>query len=209
MSKNQPTVFDFADESETLPSKILLDASILLYVVVDETDKAEKQAIFDDAKNFLKRLEVAASADTCSPLAPLHIVTECFHFITRKAIRAYATANKQYVNNKRVTSWEVVYKNDPELIEKLDVSQKLEGFLAALETLGVEIIQPEDLAISSNTSLETQIIRYMRELHLLAADAHTLAIADRLEVRNVASLDQDFLRITQASFNLYTSPAIS
>ena len=48
----------------------------------------------------------------------------------------------------------------------------------------------------------------MRQLHLQASDAYILAVAERLGVENIASLDRDFLRITQTDFNLYTSQAV-
>ena len=198
-------MIDFNDEKQPLPTQIVLDSSILIYLVVTEPDKAERQVIFEAAKQFLKRLESATLSGKCSAVAPIHVIVECFHFITRKEVQKYAASNKQYINNKRVTSWEVVYKSDPELMAKLNIPDKLEHFLTLIKTSGINIIQPVDLITNVDTKLEAETVRYMRELRLQASNAHILAVADRLEVKNLASLDRDFLKVTEASFNLYTS----
>ena len=139
----------------------------------------------------------------------MHVIMECFHFITRKEIQKYAASNKQYINNKRVTSWEVVYKSDPALMTKLNIQEKLESFLAVIKATGIDIVQPNDLISNADKKLEAQTVRYMRELQLQASDAHVLAVADQLEAKNLASLDHDFLKVTQAHLNLYTSSLLA
>ena len=157
-STSSGTRFDFTDATVSIPVKIMFNSSVLVYTVWQVAGKPERQQLFDDVKIFLARLEAAIVAGTCEAIAPSNIIIECFHFFTRKAIQNYASTNPQYINNKRVSSWEVVYKTESELVEKLGVPNILQNFLVTLKSTGIDVVRPEDLITSSLVTLSPKLL---------------------------------------------------
>ena len=199
-STSKSSRIDFTSLSNPLPIKIVLDSSILVYLALSGPQGGLNPKVFQDAKAFLSRLQKATVSGSCVALAPQLVITECYHVLTRWAIEGQIT-------NIR---WDIAYKSNPQLIRQLGVRQKCLAFLNDVEAAGIIIIDEEDLLplTPDAVPLYQQSLTYMESLNLLSSDAYILAVADRLGVEALASLDKDFLRITQADFDIYTSPVV-
>lgn len=65
------------------------------------------------------------------------------------------------------------------------------------------VMRPEDLAAAPAAEpLEERIAHFIQAYHVLPQDALILAEAERLGLRAVATLDQDWRRVT--AFDIYT-----
>jgi predicted nucleic acid-binding protein len=200
------------DLKHKLPSEIILDSSILYYVILTKPKKVEDQTLFNHAVTFLKRLESAYKAKNCIILVPSAAIAEVCRLITKDSADDYRKTNKPLdKDGKLITGWKQILKNDKSLIKRLKIIDKIQDFINILDALGIVIIQPKDLSSSinvSNNTLEERTIRYMYKLELQFDDANILAIADRLGVKNIASLDSDFTSIVKEGFTIYTSSII-
>ena len=76
-------------------------------------------------------------------------------------------------------------------------------FRDLLAAIPLTPVRPEDLATSTSVGpMEERMRHFITAYHLLAQDALILAHAERLGVSAVATLDQDWLRVTV--FDIYT-----
>jgi predicted nucleic acid-binding protein len=124
-------------------------------------------------------------------LAPTLVLEECYF----KIIQAYITR----LSGRTV--WHQHYKFNPQVIQ-----QCLPAITAFHQTVGalpVTVITSEDLALAQPTNtLEDRMRHFISACNLLPKDAYLLAVAERLGVSDVATLDSDWQRATQ--FTVYT-----
>ena len=190
------TRINFTDTSKSLPRYLVLDSSVLLHAVLPPPNPPER--LFSDTQRFLSRLEIAIAQNTTRAYAPLHAITECYHAITKNALRPFLTATDQ----KDVTK---IHKRNPDILTVANVPERIEKFLDSLFDLGIAIVQLYEFDEYAPATFEERVLFYMRNLRLLSIDASIVTTADLLGVSNIASVDKDFLRITQEGFNIYTS----
>ena len=97
----------------------------------------------------------------------------------------------------------MLYKRQPKLLEAGFAA--LAEFDEILATIPLTLAQPDDLATSAITKPLAERLRYFITVYnLLPQDALILTEAERLGVTAVATLDQDWRRVT--AFDIYTSP---
>jgi predicted nucleic acid-binding protein len=123
-------------------------------------------------------------------LAPTLVLEECYF----KIIQAY-------IMGLTHMTWHRYYKLNPQVIQ-----QCLPAITAFYQTVGalpVTVITSEDLALAQPTNtLEDRMRHFISACNLLPKDAYLLAVAERLGVSDVATLDSDWQRATQ--FTVYT-----
>jgi len=189
-----PTTLDIADPTVRLPPYILYDANILL------------SATEPDVAAFLKRVTKAYQDGEVYPLVCTLSLEECYHVLLKREYRKLLPKFRNSVAKacnkppKNVT-WNDVYKQRPKLVKKH--FPRIQDFFSAVCRLPVHIIEPEDLASQGCPSLEERMRHYMKSCSLLGKDAYLVAVAERLRLQHIASLDRDLQRLG-SDFTLYT-----
>jgi predicted nucleic acid-binding protein len=180
-------VASLADPTIPLPDYLLVDSSVLLAARHGACDSRE-QAV----RAFLTRVGAECVAGRMACLAPDLVVEECYFVIIKTFLRASSPNPKD---------WHGAYKNQPACLDGCRCC--IERFRRALLNVPVTIVTPEDLAVTNpGRNLEEAMRENIFRYHLLPKDAYLLAVAERLGVTNVASLDQDWSRAT--AFTVYT-----
>jgi hypothetical protein len=199
------TIVDLRDSSTRLPSFLLLDANMLLELL-------NKNAHIDQ---FFRRLGQSYSQGLTIPLVCILSLEECYHKIivgkyktdTTPVLLKYrqVVAAREGVSPARV-QWQVLYKGRPKLMQRF--MKDVDAFHHLVASIPVQVVEPEDLVGPTRAGpllLEQQMRDAMRSYCLLGKDAYLVAVATRLEVKHIASLDADFRRLGQ-DFNLYCIP---
>jgi len=178
-------VVNLADSSAPLPDYLIIDTSLLL--VLRPGSRHPHQA---DAIAFLQRVARECLAGNMVCLAPTLVLEECYF----KIIQAY-------IEGLTRTIWHQYYKLNPQVIQQC--LPAITAFHQTVEALPVTIVTPEDLALTQPTdTLEERMRHFISACNLLPKDAYLLAVAERLGVSDVATLDSDWQRATQ--FTVYT-----
>jgi predicted nucleic acid-binding protein len=197
--------FNFANNSEEFPPSIVVDTSVLLHLIKPRPVDPKERRLHNDAKVFFERAKKAILKNEVECYVPMHVVTESFRWIVVNQTRQI-TNTISYEDLKRRI------KADPDLLRKADVISNIQSFLIAVDDIELTIVQPEDFlndTLGAPTEpFEDKIIEFIEDLLLLPDDAHILAVADFLDINNIASLDRDFLAVVNKGFNVYTSQHI-
>jgi predicted nucleic acid-binding protein len=178
---------NLADSQVPLPDTLVVDASLLL-VLRRGSCHPHRVA----ARTFLRRVGNECLNGNMLCLAPTLVLEECYF----KIIQAHIERNKP----ARQT-WHQYYKNNPQVIQQCVIH--ITTFHRFVMAIPVTIVTPEDLALRqpSNT-LEDRMRHFISTSNLLPKDAYILAVAERLGVDSVATLDRDWQRAAQ--FTVYT-----
>ena len=180
-------VVNLADSSVPLPDYLVVDASLLL--VLRSGSRHQHQV---DAMTFLRRVGQECMDGSMVCLAPTLVVEE-YYF---KIIQAYIEG---ITRGRR--GWHRYYKLNPQVIQQCLAA--IATFRKTVEALPITIVTPEDLALTQPSStLEERMRHFISTCNLLPKDAYILAVAERLGVNDVATLDGDWQRATQ--FTVYT-----
>jgi len=139
---------------------------------------------------FLQRVARECLVGNTVCLAPTLVLEECYFKIIQAHIAGLAR-----------TTWHSYYKRNPKVIQQC--LPAVTAFYQTVQALPVTIITPEDLALAKPTdTLEERMRHFISACDLLPKDAYILAVAERLGVGDVATLDHDWLRAKQ--FTVYT-----
>jgi hypothetical protein len=104
--------------------------------------------------------------------------------------------------NHRVR-WHDLYKEMPELIR--DWMPDLESFRrTVIDGIPTQVIEPEDLG-DPPPAVEARMMHHIEHIPILPKDAYLLAVAERLGVPHIATLDRDF-RSALDWLSVYTIP---
>ncbi len=191
-------VYDIADPHIPLPAQLVVDTSLLLAL---RSGDDNPQAPL--AREFIRRLRQQILAYRTVAWLPISVRQECYHVILANRLR-YMWEKMDPAT--RPPNWLVMYKRQPELLTA-GFPDLLE-FDRILATIPLTPVQPEDLALSAEREpLEERLRYYITTCCLLPQDALILAEAERLGVQAVATLDQDWQRLT--TFDVYTHPVIA
>jgi hypothetical protein len=176
----------------TLPDVFMLDANILLEFGVEQSKSRTRRQ--EAVARFLKRIRTEVKAGKLLCVTPLNTLEECyFQLIKRYFIQALPHASSQ--------TWTDLYKDNPNLINSC--MPLIQNFRAVIQSIPVEFLEPEYLG-SPPPVIESLLVEYIDTMHLLPNDAHLLAVAQRLGVTHIATLDRDFERASSRGFTIYT-----
>jgi hypothetical protein len=191
--------YDFNNLSEQLPEYLILDTSVVLCTVI----KKQGDKIYEETKQFLYRLQQAIDAGKCNASLPPHAINEALNRLTGYFIQGSLPLGFAAKDE---------HKRRPELINQLDIPNKLFNFLKAMDALGIEIVQPQEvkpLENDPNLSFESHIVFNIDDYQLFAGDANIVVAAERLDIFDIASVDKDFIRVSNNSdFNIYTAASL-
>jgi hypothetical protein len=175
-----------------LPDVLAIDANLLLELI---QSKRKPQTLRQIAvARFLKRLRVAVKSGNLLCVTPLNTLEECyFQIIKRYFVKALPTSSS--------VTWADLYKDNPNLINSC--MPLIRHFRALIQSFPVEVLEPEQLG-SPPPTVESLLIEYIDKMHILPNVAHLLAVAQRLGVPHIATLDGDFERAASRGFTIYT-----
>ena len=177
---------DLADPHAPLSDFLVVDASLLL--VLPSGSRHPHRAA---ATAFLHRVGNECLNRNMVCLAPTLVLEECYFKIIQWYIKRLPSA-----------SWHQHYKNKPQVIQQCIA--RITAFHQLVAALPVTIVTPEDLALTQPTStLEERMRHFISAYNLLPKDAYILAVAERLGVDDVATLDDDWQRAS-TQFTVYT-----
>lgn len=186
-------LYDLSDPKIPLPSQLVVDTSLLL--ALRPGDDNPHAAV---AQAFVRRLGERIAAYELVAWLPLPVLQECYHIILANGLRRTWESMDP---DSRPANWLKAYKDHPTLLEAY--FPDLIRFRELLAAIPLTPVQPEDLATPAAVGpLEERMRHFMIAYHLLAQDALILAEAERLGVSAVATLDQDWRRVTV--FDIYT-----
>lgn len=186
-------LYDLADPAVALPPQLVLDSSLLLALRPGD-DNLHALGV----QRFVRRLREQIVAYQMVSWLLMPVLQECYHVILTNSLRRAWAAMDPVA---RPPNWLVMYKRQPELL-KVGFSELAE-FEEILATIPLTPVQPEDLRTSVGAEpLEERLRYFITTYHLLSQDALILAEAERLGVSAVATLDQDWQRVT--AFDVYT-----
>ena len=78
-------------------------------------------------------------------------------------------------------------------------------FRTLVNNIPLIILEPEDMAVPQKTTappLADRMLHFMNTVQILPKDAYFLAVAERLSIEHIATLDKDFYRAK--SITIYT-----
>jgi hypothetical protein len=204
------TILDLGDPNLSLPEFLLLDASILLEVrSVPGVSLSPRGTI---ATQFLRRMQQACLDGNTIPLVCPLTLEECYFKIIQwqymndpslGAQRATIAATQGKQPNR--VSWHDLYKSRPQQISYYVPA--LQAFFQWVIAIPLTVLEPRDLVSPDATPLpiEEQMRNSIQSCCILPRDAYLVAIADRLGVYHIATLDKDFERLG-TEFTVYTLP---
>jgi predicted nucleic acid-binding protein len=181
-------VVNLADTRAALPEILIVDASLLL--VLRSGSRHTHQVV---ARAFLHRVGNECLNGSMFCLAPTLVLEECYF----KIIQAHLERNRPAGQ-----TWHQYYKNNPQVIQQCVAH--ITTFYQLVMAIPITIVSPEDLALTQpNHTLEERMRHFISTSNLLPKDAYILAVAERLGVDSVATLDRDWQRVQQF-FTVYT-----
>jgi predicted nucleic acid-binding protein len=186
-------LYNLADPAVALPSQLVVDTSLLLALRPGDDNP---HAV--TARAFGRRLGERIAAYELVAWLPLPVLQECSHVILANGLRR---AWEQMDPTTRPPNWLKAYQDQPDLLQGcLPEWTRFRDLLAAIP---LTVVRPEDLAAAPAAEpLEDRLQHFIQTYRLLPQDALILAEAERLGVRAVATLDQDWRRVT--AFDVYT-----
>jgi predicted nucleic acid-binding protein len=178
-------VVSLTNPSVLLPDYLIIDASLLLVLLTGSSHRHHAAATA-----FLHRVGKECTNGNMVCLAPTLVLEECYFKIIQWCIERIAGGD-----------WHPYYKRNPQVIQQCFA--RVIAFHRHIAALPVTIVTPEDLALTHPiNALEERMRYFISAYNLLPKDAYILAVAERLGVDNVATLDSDWQRATQ--FTVYT-----
>jgi predicted nucleic acid-binding protein len=176
---------DLSDPNTPLPEFLMVDASLLLVLRPGSTHRHRTAA-----QAFLRRVGQASLDGHMMCLVPGLVLEECYFKIIQAQIR------------RLDPNWHAHYKAHPQVIQQCIGA--ITAFRRSLQALPVFPVTVEDLANpQAPATLEDRMRHFIAACNLLPKDGYILAVAERLNVTNLATLDHDWCRATQ--FTVYTT----
>lgn len=202
------TILDLRDSNLPLPDFLLLDASVLLAVLSPPGARASPHSAA--ATQFLTRVQQACHNGDIIPLVCILTLEECYFKILQwgyendtslGAQRATIAAQRGVQPNQ--VGWHQLYKYYPQAIQ--NYLPKIRDFYQAVIGIPLTILEPQDFVDPSAAPppIEERMRHYIRSCSILPKDAYLTAVANRLGVQHIATLDKDFDRLG-ADFTVYT-----
>jgi hypothetical protein len=204
------TIRDLRDTNLPLPGFLLLDASVLLAVLSPPGAPASPQSAA--ATQFLTRVQRACHNGDIIPLVWILTLEECYFKIIQWGYkndpslgtqRAAIAAQIRLQPNQ--VGWHQLYKHYPQAIQ--NYLPTIQTFYQSVIGIPLTILEPQDFVDPSAAfpPIEERMRHYIRSCSILPKDACLTAVANRLGVRHIATLDKDFDRLG-ADFTVYTLP---
>lgn len=190
------------DFDQQLPPFLYMDTSFLLYAVSVLPDPTRHKTRQRECQRFWQKLKNKTTCREVSCLLSDLVLDECFYWIVRSHYEAELPhyAHEAAVYTKRTGkpyTWRRLYDDHPELVS--DCMPTIEAVYDKLTKFPMEIVQPKDLQFSDNEAGEPTMAEYAKQMmslfYLLPADAFHLAIAHRLGIDSIVTLDSDFQRV--------------
>jgi predicted nucleic acid-binding protein len=188
-----PTVVDLRDSNVPPPGFLLIDASVLLAIrsLPGHAPSSRSQA----ATQFLTRIQQAYQNGDAIPLVCALTLEECYFKIIRS----------KFENDPNLGSgnWHQLYKDNSQQIQ--NYFPDVQAFYQWIIGIPLTVVEPEDLADPKGVSpsIEQRMRHYVQSCCILPKDAFLIAVAERLGVQHIATLDSDFKRLG-AGFTIYT-----
>ena len=168
-----------------MPDCLVVDASLLLVLRSGSRHYHKTSAV-----SFLQRVASECLAGNMICLAPTLVLEECYFKIVQTSIAGLTSSY-----------WHQHYKSNPQVIQQSIPA--ITAFYQMVQALPVTIVTSEDLALTQpGDTLEERMRHFISAYNLLPKDAYILAVAERLGVNDVATLDSDWQRATQ--FTVHT-----
>lgn len=190
------TILDLRDSNLPLPDFLLLDASVLLAVLSPPGAPTSPQSAA--ATQFLTRIQQAYHNGDIIPLVCILTLEECYFKIIR-----WGYENDRSLGAQHRVGWHQLYKHYPQAIQ--NYLPTIQAFYQSVIGIPLTILEPQDFVDPSaaSPSIEERMRHYIRSCSILPKDAYLTAVANRLGVQHIATLDKDFDRLG-ADFTVYT-----
>ncbi len=187
------TLYNLADPAIPLPAQLVMDTSLLLALRSDDDNPHTSIA-----RDFMHRLERHIATYELVAWLPLPVLQECYHVILANALRR---TWEQMPPAHRPPNWLRAYKENPALLRDYQADIiRFRGYLAAIP---LTLIRSDDLlTTTSDAGLDERMLYFIQVYDLLPQDALILAHAECIGVSAVATLDQDWRRVS--AFDVYT-----
>ena len=182
--------------SATLPEFIVLDASVVSEWAAPATERQPHYAV---NLAFMGRLSAAARDDQTLVVLPMLALIEVFHAQCKWVLKPQWLA----LPKPRPKSWMDYQKANPSAIGA--AMPRIRQALQDIIDFPMWIPEPGELAptVLSTADFRDRVPDLMHSFQMLSADATILAVAQRLAIPNVASLDVGWRRAT--GFTLFTA----
>ncbi len=191
-----PTI-NIADPTCPLPDVLIFDASIILSLIYT------KGKNYKTIESFFKRISTEAAAGRVLCLAPTRTFDECYFKIIQQAFKKDLPAHQSRlisILKKPQVSWNDLYKDSPHLIKNYEPT--LTAARKTVRQIPITPIEPVDLG-KAPPEIESLMFYHITNTFILPGDAYLVAIADRLDIPHIATLDKDFSR-AGSSLSIYT-----
>jgi hypothetical protein len=205
------TILDLRDPSLPLPNFLLLDASVLLAALSPSGAPTPPQRSAATGL-FLRRVQQACHNGDTIPLVCILTLEECYFKIIQwgyendRSLGAQrATIAAQLGVHPNRIGFHQLYKHYPQAIQ--NYLPTIQAFYQSVIGIPLTILEPQDFVDPSaaSPSIEERMRHYIRSCSILPKDAYLTAVANRLGVQHIATLDKDFDRLG-ADFTVYTWP---
>jgi predicted nucleic acid-binding protein len=199
------SVVDLASPTTRLPSRLVLDSSIVIDWLVTVT-RLSQSSTPTTAQLRASRLVGRLVSEQAAGLLTSTCVAEVFHFVVKSRYRAelpnyQADLLASYPNVRR-HGWEHLYKARSDLLRQF--APGLHRVRRLMTGNRLLVLQPSDLGgIPSGRSLDEELVRAMARYELDSNDAAILIEAQRAGVTSVATADPDLHR-ARLDFDVYT-----
>jgi predicted nucleic acid-binding protein len=186
-------LYDLTDPHLVLPSQLVVDTSLLL-ALRPADDNPHTVA----ARAFIRRISQQIAACTMVAWLPLPVLQECYHVILTNGLRRIWKTMERAI---RPPTWLKAYKDQPDLLQVcFPELTRFRELLAAIPLTPATVGDLRNPTVVG--SLEERMHHFITACNLLPQDALILAHTERLGVLAVATLDQDWQRVSQ--FDVYT-----
>ncbi len=202
-------VVDIRDPQVALPAYLLVDTSMLLKARC--VPGRPPSQVAGAALSFLHRVNQLTSMGQLIAMVSILSMEECyFKLISWRYEKEPSLAQERLAAAVRLgrlpaqVGWHELYKSSPHLIPRW--SGEVDTFALWVQGIPLTVLEPEELLVAGAVaSIESRMRHYMSIAQILPKDAYFVALAERLGVLHIATLDSDFRRL-DSSFTLYTIP---
>jgi hypothetical protein len=204
------TILDLGNPNVPLPTFLLIDASVLLAIRLPPGVGPNPRGA--DTRQFLRRVRQSYNHGNTVPLVCITTLEECYFKIISNKFRSdpslssrRATVAARLRCSVNQVGWHRLYKDYPQFIQ--NCSADLQSFYQFVVGIPLTILEPEDLVNPGVEfpPIEGRMQHYILSCSILPKDAYLIAVAERLGVNHIATLDQDFARLG-SGFTIYTVP---
>ena len=186
-------LYDLTDPSAPLPLQLVADTSLLLAL-----RKGDDNPNAEAAYRFIERLGREIANRALILWLPTAVRQECYHIILSHALRRMWG---KLDPSTRPPNWLAVYKQQPALLAVGFAD--LITFDEILASIPVTPASAASYATQSDVRTTEVLLRhFITAYHLLPQDALILAESVQLGVTAVATLDNDWRRVTE--LDVYT-----